>query len=324
MPEAAAGIWRSAGSAKGGQLPFLLASQNPDGGWGYHTGADTNIEATAWALLALNSLEASPAIEESFARGLAALRRAQLPDGSWPPFPGLPQGCWTTSLACLALHAAGEAPDPVRHGTSWLAATWPAEHRLIWRLQERFLWRRVARQNPGLAGWNWTPGTASWVEPTAYALILLRSLPAATLPADAGRRIRLAERMLYDRMCPGGGWNTGNPMVYGVGGIPRVGPTVWALLALASHRNRPENLQSLDWLERGYGQIRGRASRALAHLCLRRYGRHVPPLLTALQRFAAQTGNGLGVLGSSFEVIATATVIPAWLAVVMTPSREKP
>ena len=29
--------------------------------------------------------------------------------------------------------------------------------------------------------------------------------------------------MLYDRMCPGGGWNCGNPKVYGVAGEPLVG-----------------------------------------------------------------------------------------------------
>ena len=53
-------------------------------------------------------------------------------------------------------------------------------------------------------------------------------------------------------------------------------PTVWALLALEGHSDRPENCASLGWLERNYRQIRGPGSLALAYLCLRAYNR--PPL----------------------------------------------
>jgi hypothetical protein len=140
----------------------------------------------------------------------------------------------------------------------------------------------VARQDSSLRGWNWTPGTASWVEPTAQALLFLRSLPPEMLSPQALKRRQLAERMLYDRMCPGGGWNSGNPLVYGVPGVPRCGPTAWALLALRDHAERAEIRLSLEWLEGAYVAIRGGASLALAHRCLTAYGRRLPPLSAAL------------------------------------------
>jgi len=99
--------------------------------------------------------------------------------------------------------------------------------------------------------------TASWVEPTAHALLFLRSLPAKMYSSQGAKRRQLAERMLYDRICPGGGWNSGNPLVYGVAGVPRVGPTVWALLALRDDAERAEIQMSLDWLQGAYGTIHG-------------------------------------------------------------------
>jgi hypothetical protein len=88
--------------------------------------------------------------------------------------------------------------------------------------------------------------------------------------------------MLYDRMCPGGGWNSGNPLVYGVAGVPRVGTTAWALLALRDQSERAEIQLSLRWLEGAYGAIHGAASLALAHRCLAAYERRVSPLAPPL------------------------------------------
>jgi hypothetical protein len=62
-------------------------------------------------------------------------------------------------------------------------------------------------------------------------------------------------------------------MVYAVAGMPRVGPTAWALLALLDQRHRPENRKSLDWLAAAFPEIRGPGSLALAHLCLQAHGR---------------------------------------------------
>jgi len=162
----------------------------------------------------------------------------------------------------------------------------------------------LARQDSSLRGWSWIPQTASWVEPTAYSLILLNEVPPSGLTARMRERQRLGEAMLYDRMCPGGGWNNGNPMVYGVAGEPRVGPTAWALLALKANSGRAENRQSLDWLERTYRMSAGAASTALAHLCLRTFGRPLPGLEDRLASQYADHGFLPNTLVAAWVLVA--------------------
>jgi len=295
--------------------PFLLEAQNSDGGWGYQPSAASATEPTSWALQALSTVAAAgtrenesgfsiadrrmpiaddrcsrsatdnrqSAISQAVNVGGRWLHDAQLPDGSWPAFVGQPQGCWVTAAACLALNGWQESSDRIARGLRWLCRTWPAEGNLWWRFRQR-LWKQASaiRQDSSLRGWSWTPGTASWVEPTAYALIAFRCIPKKLHPPGVSKRRQLGEKMLYDRMCPGGGWNSGNPLVYGVAGEPRVGPTAWALLALQDYRDRPENLKSVDWLEQVYPHIRGPASLVVARLCLEAYDRPLPPLEPAL------------------------------------------
>jgi len=292
--------------------PFLLGAQSADGGWGYHPGSSSGTEPTCWALLALTGARHHDQVEAAARRGRQWLHRTQLPDGSWPAFVGQQQGCWVTALACLALQAQNESRDFVSRGARWLCDTWPAEGGVWWRLRSR--WRKtpaVVRQDSSLRGWSWTPGTASWVEPTSCALILLKNLPSDSLPPSSEKRVRLAEAMLYDRMCAGGGWNSGNPLVYGVAGVPRVGPTVWALLALGNRRDRAENQKSLDWLAAGFGEIQGPGSLALAHLCLEAYGRAVPPLEPRLQSLEAVNQFLMNVVVVAWAALALAGA-PEW------------
>ena len=265
-------------------LPMLTIAQNSDGGWGYQQGKQSAIEPTAWALLALSSHADSREFSPVISRGKDWLRAAQLPDHSWPAFAKFSEGCWLTSLACLALHQLKDSPDAVAAGAKWLCNEWPAEGKL-WR---RWLLRMIAprnrvRQNVALRGWSWTPGTSSWVEPTACTLILLHQLFSGAFPSDAERRRKLAEAMLYDRMCPGGGWNSGNAEVYGVAGQPLIGPTVWALIALQKYRERAENQSGLKWLLSTQEQIEGPGSLALAHICFQAYGIEAPSILPALR-----------------------------------------
>jgi hypothetical protein len=264
-------------------LQFLGASQNPDGGWGHHPGSVSGVEPTAWALMALAQAGKSSGFEAETAAGFEWLRHVQLPDGSWPAFKGMREGCWATSLACLALCAQDESAEQVMRGMKWLVKALPTEATLWRRLQRRLSrGRSVIRQNFSLYGWSWMPGTASWVEPTAYALILLSSVPETFHPPKTAKRILLAESMLYDRMCPGGGWNVGNPEVYSVAGIARVGQTAWALVALRHRSARPEYQESLSWLEDQYSAVRGPASLALAGLAFTSLGRPVRPLAESL------------------------------------------
>jgi hypothetical protein len=228
-----------------------------------------------------------------------------------------------TSLASLALFLQGGASPAVERGVGWVCGCWPAEGGLWWRIRQRlFGGPSLVRHDTSLRGWPWTPGTSSWVEPTCYALLLLESGAAGS--ARAARRAHLARAMLYDRMCPGGGWNCGNPMVYGVAGEPQVGPTAWALLTLRHDltsavppggtpgRELQQYHGSLAWLEQAYPQIQSAGLLALAHLCLKACGRPAP-LGARLARAYAKNHFLQNALVASWAALALGPE-PVWLA----------
>ena len=272
-------------------LPYLFAAQNEDGGWGFSQGLESRVEPTSWALLALSEVFADASGAESLLRGYTFLKRAQLADGSWPSASGQETGSWVTSLACWALLASDNTSPNLARGICWLGEDVPGDARFSLRLIRSVMAlrskRRVNAQNDAYWGWSWTEGTASWVEPTAQALIVLRMARAEPSARDAQQRQDLAEKMLYDRMCPGGGWNCGNPMIYGVPGEPLVGPTVWALLALRVYAERQENQISLDWLAQNCMRIQSPGSLALAHIGLQAYGRTTREIGAALRNLYA-------------------------------------
>jgi len=255
-------------------LPFLLDAQNKDGGWGFHAGSMSRAEPTAWALVALVECAFTQAHQEAASRAFQFLGLTQLPDGSWPSSPDLPEGSWATSLVCLALLGRKQGSGNVRRGLDWLCKELPGETSWLRRLVRPFVAKQsVGTQNESYFGWSWTIGTASWVEPTSYAIVFMRATPADWMSANAKRRLRIGEAMLYDRMCPGGGWNCGNPMVYGVPGEPQVSSTAWGLLALREHPERPEVQKSLSWLQENLKSIQSPGSLALALIAKNAYGR---------------------------------------------------
>lgn len=291
-------------------LPYLRAAQNPDGGWGFRSGAQSRIEPTAWALIALDRAFSADVCGGAIARGFRFLQDSQLPDGSWPAANGQGQGSWVSSLACWAFLSANENRDALKRGLSWLAAERPGDSGAWWRFIRSFTSdKKISSQNQSYWGWSWTSGTASWVEPTAYALLVLRASPKEFLPAKAADRMKLAEAMLFDRMCPGGGWNCGNPMVYGVPGEPQVSTTVWSLLALRDHTTRTEIQQSLAWLEKNWSRIQSPASLALTQIALNAFHR-------AHSEFSA-------TLEQLYQPDAVAWSIPvaAWSALAMSSSK---
>jgi hypothetical protein len=272
-------------------LPFLRAAQNRDGGWGFRPGSQSRAEPAAWALLALlgqestgETQQAAP-LNEIQQAAFRFLRATQLPDGSWPASPGQNVGCWATSLATWALLSDPESRTAVTAGLRWICGDWPKDSSLVWRMIWKLTRRSNVSHNASLRGWGWTPETASWVEPTAFALIALNTAPNELIPAGAERRCELGKLLIYDRMCPSGGWNCGNPVVYGVPGEPLVEPTVWALLALRDEPESEKKTLSLQWLEKNLGRSSGPGSVALAKICLDMYGRAWPadaPSLTSL------------------------------------------
>ena len=83
-----------------------------------------------------------------------------------------------------------------------------------------------------LTGWPWGEGTFSWVEPTAWACLVLTRLGYGDHP-----RVREGEKLLLDRAFDDGGANYGNRMILGRMTEPIPGPTALMLIALQSRRD---------------------------------------------------------------------------------------
>ena len=219
----------------------------PAGGWASGNGNSANIETTCLALMALREAQ-GPVYEKS--RGL--LEHVQNPDGSWPAFAGDDsQGCWTTSLAFVALHAIQTRPGAVENGLPWLLRNKGREGHWLWNLKFRFADRKV-RFNPDKYGWSWFPGTVSWVIPTAFALIALQHSFQCCQSEPVSNRIQLGREMLFDRACPGGGWNAGNGVVLGSPLKPHIDATAIALIALANQTGHEATASGLTWLRQRY------------------------------------------------------------------------
>jgi hypothetical protein len=285
---------------------FLLQAQGPDGGWGYRPEQPSAAEPTAWALLALQRHSAEGSACSAGQRGRIWLEQGQNADGSWSPWPGTPPGTWVTALAGLALLESKDSSTAVSRAARWLVTSWPADRKLLWNPLWWLLGRRINPQNPRLSGWSWTPATASWVEPTSVSILFLESLPGEWRPPGTERRLALARAMLRDRVCASGGWNTGNPRVYGVEGIPQVGPTAWALLALAGSEGGALVDNSLDWLEAHGLAFGGISSLALSVLALRAWGRSTAAFEQQLVRQCSADGWLPGVVAAAQLVLALA------------------
>ena len=293
-------------------LPFLLRAQNPDGSWGYRPASPSRVEPTSWALLALAECSDAEGVARALDAGQRWLLARQSGDGSWPAGPpGDSASGWPTSLACIFLLKQRGASEPLRRGLHWLSNAWPGDSGWGWRLRRWVsgLGRQFPLgQDPSLCGWSWNAGTASWVEPTSYALLALRNAPQDLLSDVAVRRSELGERFLLDRVCDAGGWNCGNPSVYGVPGQPQVLQTAWALLALRQNKKGAEISRSLNWLEQALPALKAPASLAAGQLCLAAWGIQLPSLEARLER--------------SFERnrFLDNVVVAAWAALALVPA----
>ena len=269
-------------------LQFLQKTQNADGGWGAVPTRQSNTEATALAVLALASCpEARVACIE---RGLQWLIELQSSDGSWPIHRDLPHGSWATALATLALAGSDDHRTRAVKGARWLLGHRGRSLGWLASLAYRLVPEKMAVQlDPNLRAWSWTPDGFSWVEPTAYALIALKRLHA-DLGGSAAEHIREAERLLYDRVCSGGGWNHGNSNAYGVGIPPYPETTALALIALQDREAEPANRASLQRLVTMLAEIESWLSLSWAIVCLSVRGQDVAYLQRRLVRLYARSG----------------------------------
>ena len=258
-------------------IGHLSNAQNIDGGWGAVYGQRSNTEATSLALLGL-SAQNEASLVGSIDQGLAWLTRQQHTDGSWPFTDQLPENSWATALAIFTLARFERHRQSALRGAAWLLRQ--EGSRLGWLASLFYRWaphKLPYRLNPDLQGWSWTSGTFSWVEPTAYALLALKKLRPFLPGAQVEDRISEGERLLYDRMCVGGGWNYGNSHVLGEDVPPYPEVTALALVALQDQQAREANQVSLTILRKMLTHVDSGLALSWAIVCFALYDHDVLP-----------------------------------------------
>ena len=263
-------------------LAELAQRQLPCGGWAaLASSSQPAIEPTCYSALVLSS---APVGDIERARNF--LLHTQNPNGSWPVFPGDDQGGgWITSVAVMALRDVVSAIPARMRGFHWLLNCAGKESNWFWKWKFRTADRHV-RFDPDKYGWPWFPDTVSWVVPTAFSILALGQLPCACGGLEqAAARIDCGIQMLFDRACPGGGWNAGNGVVYGTALAPHPDDTAIALLALSDREQHPVVQCSADYLARVAPTITAPWSLAWAILALAAHRRPVAFLHSSLVAF---------------------------------------
>ena len=220
----------------------LVVRQSLRGGWGFNADQDA-LEPTCMAILTLRNQPG-----QHVKRALDRIAELQREDGSWPAIDcASEEGAWTTALAILSLLSVGGDRGSVQGAIEWLLGQRGREANWLWRWKFRMIDTSV-RFDPTKYGWSWIPGTASWVIPTAFSLIALRRASHLCVTTKLDERFQLGVEMLLDRLCPGGGWNAGNGVAFGMPCAPYIDATAIALLALRGHEREPGIRDSLTWL----------------------------------------------------------------------------
>jgi hypothetical protein len=274
------------------RLDLLRRAQNDDGGWGYFPGRRSWLEPTAYAMLALDGL----ADRDVPDRAWRLVESWQLPDGGWRPGADVAgPGTWVTALGVHLCCRRGQFDDRFRSGVRWLLGTQGSEG--------NWLARMITAIQPGGPdndvthhGWPWLRGTASWVEPTAQAIVALR-LAAGHYPGVEAR-VGDAEEQILTRKCRDGGWNYGSRRALGID-LPSYPETT--ALALAGLQVRRGALGEEIRHARGlFRQTRSRLARAWLSIALRTLGEETPAadgdpgddiLLAGLEALAHPDGN---------------------------------
>jgi hypothetical protein len=276
------------------KLAQVLASRRSGGGYEAVAGGGASTESTALAALALDDAEAR--------RWLVARQRA---DGAWPLGDAVPEPSWASSWALIALAGSEADAATLARGADWLVA------REAWRPSLMVRAIRVLRgqsrdieHDLTLRGWPWHAAAAAWCEPTACAVLALRRLGPHVDPPRARERALEGQRLLWNRMCVGGGWNYGNRRVLGESIPPYPDTTALVLIALqGSDRSRDLGL-GFAALDRLLDAHASSLSLALAVLARELHGRDARPLRLALAERVARRAPPLETRTAALALLA--------------------
>jgi Prenyltransferase and squalene oxidase repeat len=209
----------------------LVACQNRDGGWPYHSGGPSWTEPAAYALLALS---ANRSAVEPVERALGWLRAAQRPDGGWSPAPGVAQSTWVSAVVVL-LGPVLLGDAPYQRAVAWLLHQTGEETSFLTRLRT-FMSGNQTPPEQRSPGWPWFPGASAWVTPTALSMLALgkafRLDPSAAMHRRLQGRLQMGASFLLRHACSDGGWNYGAPRALGFEARSYPETTGIALLAL--------------------------------------------------------------------------------------------
>lgn len=257
---------------------FLTARQHPDGGWGYAAGTQSFTEPTCYALLALKNVTPTHQAttgkgneNSSAAKALAWFEKQQTAAGAVRFMDDkMNPDNWGTILASFTLYRVGIGPELQKACLNYLLGA-----------RGNRIKQEVAaplKLDGDLQGWSWAINTASWVEPTAYAMLALKAQGLRH-----HERVKTGEAYLLDRACYDGGWNYGNKEVLNVKLEPMPTNTAFALLALQDYQRDHEVIQkSLAWFESELAAHQSTLTLALGALCLQIYDRPFEHLLHSL------------------------------------------
>ena len=271
----------------------LLGVRRGPAAWGYRAASSPAAEPSSLGALGLladpdRRGDGGREVAVASARRLASTQRG---DGSLGATPNLPEAGWPTPFALLLWSSLGGFEAARSKAVGWLL-----------KLEGRWV-ARIADDPMGhdttIVGWPWVADTHSWVEPTAMALLALAGEGLADHP-----RSHEGVRLLLDRAIPTGGWNLGNPMVFGTALRPLPGPTGLALLALARLGRRSKIV------DRAIAYLRPALAETLAPVSLG-WG------LLGLRAWGAEPDEGRDWLASAFEKLATSEPRPVELAMLL-------
>lgn len=247
---------------------WLLQAQTESGLWPYLSGKDGALEPACWAALACR------ADKKSLTLFLKKILEMQNQDGGWSNDPTRMGSDWTTAVVLMTLRvlqacaakegleievASEKISEAMKKSVSWLVENRTEKYSPEARVA-LLLWK--GPEYDYNRGWPWTPATFDWVEPTAYALVALRTMK---LEEKLKRIVDFAESYLVSVSCPTGGWNCGDRNPLGTVIPADVQFSTLALLALRSKTKEPAIQKSINFLkERKMESLAERAWAALA------------------------------------------------------------